>query len=86
MVFNPDAISNFMRAFIVLAIALAALMIVPTVSASDPPTGTRRDGNCAWVYDFPDAGYAVCMGREACPGGFYTKTVTIAGTEERCLL
>lgn len=76
-----------MRAILVLATLLVGLLTIPTVAASDDlPTGTRVDGNCVWVYEWADAGYAICTGRDDCPLGLYTKTVTIAGGEERCLL
>lgn len=66
--------------------ALGLLVAIPTAAASDPPTGTRVEGDCVVVYDFPDAGYAVCSGRQECPLGLYERRTTFLGTEEECLL
>lgn len=75
-----------MRAIVVIIVGIVGLMALPSATASDLPTGTRIEGNCVWVYDFPDAGFAVCTGHPDCTGGLYTKTVTFIGTEERCVV
>ena len=71
-----------MRGWIVVTAGLLTLTALPVASASGPLP--HVDGNCVWVFDFPDAGFAICTGAADCPGGLYTKTVTFTGTEERC--
>lgn len=69
------------RAF--LLAATIVLLAVPTAAASNLPTGTRVEGNCVWLWDFPDEGFAVCHGDPDCPGGLSETRNTIAGGEKR---
>lgn len=76
-----------MRATIpVLTLALLTILAIPAATASDLPTGTRIEGNCIVLWDFPDEGFALCHSNPDCPGGLYTRRTTFIGTEERCVL
>jgi hypothetical protein len=76
-----------MRGLVLLFAACLLISLTPTVAASQPlPTGTGVQDNCVVVYDFPDAGYAICKGRADCPLGLYERRTTFLGTKESCLL
>lgn len=74
--------------FIVLNLLLATLFLLPAASAQGPlPTGTGVEGECVWLYSFPDAGSAYCVDRDDSDDCLiYHVEVTLAGPRTTCIV
>lgn len=70
-------------------LAVLVLALVPFAASAhasdDLPTGTDVEGECVWLYSFPDAGQAYCVDKDDSDDCLvYSKTITFLGGETRC--